>query len=239
MALNTKVFQDAYTQYRADLAKATTYTHRDLTNSGRIRQRHARVMQARAGLVNKMPSAPDPSVFADRRPGVLAKFAPKTADAVAVQGSEWAKVQAILKSGRVLQSVVLEASSLDRLAAIVNNVEIWAYSKDTNNPEGYANDIRELVFDRLVALGHEGAVAAQSIDETFKTAQAWHDFLTETIEGKVGGKATMALYKADPEGYAAVQAANAQFNMAGDTDEEAKRLDRLVSMKPSDVAEVV
>jgi hypothetical protein len=239
MALNTKVFQDAYTQYRADLAKATTYTHRDLTNSGKIRQRHARVMQARAGLVNKMPSAPDPAVFADRRPAVIESLAPKTGDQVAIQGAEWAKVQAILKSGRVLQSVLLETSSLDRIAAIVNNVEIWAYAKDTTNPEGFADDIRSMVFDRLVALGHEGAVAAQSIDETFSTAQAWHDFITETIEGKVGGQAIMALYKSDPEGYAAVQAANAQFNMAGDTDAEAKRLDRLVSMKPSDVAEVV
>ncbi|WP_168627372.1 hypothetical protein [Cryobacterium sp. BB307] len=237
MSINTKPFQDAYTQYRSDVAKAVTYTHHDLTHTGATRQRHARVMQARSALINKIPSAPDPAVLQDRRPAVIESLAPKNADQVAVQGAEWAKVQAILKSGRVIQQAVMDTTSVERLAAIANNVEIWAYGLNTNDPEGFAEDVRSLVFDRLVALGHEGAVGAQSLDETFRTTAAWNKFLTDTIEGN-GNASIQALYQVDPEGYAAVQAANFQFNLAGDTDDAVKRLDSLVS-KPLAVAEVI
>lgn len=197
-------------------------------------------MQARSALVNRIPSAPDPVALQDRRPAVIESLAPTNADQVAVQGHEWAKVQAILKSGRPIQQAVIDATSVDRLAAIANNIEIWAYGLNTNNPEGFAGDVRSLVFDRLVALGHEGAVGAvgaQGIDERFRTAAAWNRFLTDTIEGN-GNASIQALYQVDPGGYATVQAANFRFNLAGDTDKAVKRLDSLVS-EPSATAEVI
>lgn len=160
MTIGTKVFQDAFTKYRTDLAQVITYKHRDLTNSGTTRQRHARVMQARVALIAKIPDAPSPAALADRRPGVLAKLAPTNADQAAMDGREWAKVQAMLKAGRSIHQAAQDATTVERLAAIANNVEIWAYGLHTSNPEGFADDVREFVFDRLVALEHPGAVGA-------------------------------------------------------------------------------
>ncbi|KAA9110369.1 hypothetical protein [Microbacterium rhizomatis] len=238
MTISTKAFQDAYAKYRSDIASAVRYTHRDLTNTGTVRQRHAHIMKARAELVSKIPSAPDPSLLTDRRPGVLAKLAPTNADQVALDGREWAKVQAMLKAGLTIQQIAHDATTVERLAAIANNVEIWAYGLNTNSPEGFAQDVREFVFDRLVAMGHEEAVGATVVDQTYRSTAAWHQFLSDTIEGK-GNASIQGLYEFDRDGYEAVLAVNSQLNPAGEIDREAARLDQLVSTKPTDIVGVI
>lgn len=227
-AINTKLFSEAYAQYKADLAKAASFTHPDYSHNGITRERARRVVEARRKFQAKIPSALDESLLADRRPQVLDALTPKNADQVAVHGHEWAKVEAGLKAGRVLQQAVMEATTVERLAAIADHAEAWAYGQETSDPAGVAADIRSMVYDRLVQIDYEPAVQANTSREQFAAHQAWHDVMTEALGDDRSVETVASLHSADPEGYQSVAVANATFDPTGDVRKAVARIDNMV-----------
>jgi hypothetical protein len=228
MTLNTKLYQKAYAQYRADLQQAAQWTHADYSHNGITRERARRIADARKKLQAKIPGALQQEALTDPRPKVLDGLAPKNADQVAMIQHDWGTVQAALASGRSLQQVVVEATSAERLAAIATNAEAWAYGQNTNDPAGVAADIRAMVYDRLVEIGHEPAVQANLLNQQFAAHQAWHEVMT----GALGSEQTLGtvtdLAKADPDGYKAFATASAQFDPSGDVARTVAHIDSLV-----------
>lgn len=236
MAINTAASLAAYKKFKSDLAQAAKFTDRDMTNSGITRQRAKKVMAARQAFQAAIPNAPHPDTLADRRPTVFEKLAPKNADEVAVLQHEWSIVEAALKSGRVLQQVVHEATTATRLAAIAANVEGWAYSRDTTDPAGAAESVRSMVFDRLVEVGHEDAVNANATQETFAAAAAWNRVLSEASAGQTSLGALTELHQRDPEGYRGLALTNAEFDPTGDVSRTVAQIDHLVGVGQIDLA---
>lgn len=228
MALNMKLYQEAYAQYRADLQQAAQWTHPDYSNNGITRERARRIVGARKKLQAKIPGALQPETLSDPSPKVLDGLTPKNADQVALIQHDWGTVQAALASGRSLQQVIVEATSSERLAAIASNAEAWAYGQNTNDPAGVAADIRAMVYDRLVEVGYEPAVQSNQLNEQFAAHQAWHEVLTAALgSGQTLAEVT-GLHKADPDGYKAFATANAQFDPSGDVARTVAHIDSLV-----------
>lgn len=228
MALNTKLYQNAYAQYRADLQQAAQWTHADYSHNGITRERARRIVEARKKLQAKIPGALQPETLADTRPKVLDGLAPKSADQVSLVQHDWGTVQAALTSGRSLQQVVVEATSAERLAAIAANAEAWAYGQNTNDPAGVAADIRAMVYDRLVEIGYEPAVSANATNQQFAAHQAWHEVMTEALGTGQTLATVSGLHKADPDGYKAFATANADFDPSGDVGRTVAHIDGLV-----------
>ncbi|GEB94161.1 hypothetical protein [Microbacterium lacticum] len=228
MTINTKLYVEAYAAYQAELAAAATWTHRDYSNSGITRERARRVVEARKKFQAKIPAALRPETLTDHRPKVLDALAPKSADAVAVHSHEWATVEAALKSGRVIQQVIMEATSVERLAAILSHAEAFAYGQETSDPAGVAADLKSMVYDRLVQVDYEPAVTANTSNEQFAAHQAWHEVMTEALGTDQSLGSLTALHSADPEGYRALAVARATADPTGDVRQAVARIDSLV-----------
>lgn len=218
----------AFKQYREDVAKAVKFTHPDYSHSGIVRERVRRLTDARKTLIAKIPAKPAETVVVDKRPEVLASLGPKTADQVAVQGREWAKVEAILKSGRPLEEVVLNTTSVERLAAIADNAEIWAHSQGSGQPDKIAGKINGMIFDRLVEVGHEGAVNALAVENLWATNAAWNAVLNEALTGEHSVEALGALQSADPEGFDAYVRTAQSADPTGEVGRNVRALDNVV-----------
>lgn len=229
MTLNTKLYQEAYAQYRADLQQAARWSHADYSHNGITRERARRITEARKKFEAKIPGALDAKTVADHRPKVLEGLAPRNADQVAVIQHDWSTVEAALNSGRPLQQVIVEATSAERLASIAENAEAWAYGQNTNDPAGVAADIRSMVYDRLVAVGYEPAVQANTSHEQFAAHQAWHDVMTEALGSGQTLAAVTDLHESDPDGYRALAVVNATTDPDGEVARTVKHIDALVA----------
>lgn len=229
MAINTAASVAAYKQYKQDLASAVSYSDRDLTHSAVTRRRAQRVEAARKALQAHTPAAPDPVTLEDRRPAVLAALRPTTADQVAVLQHEWATVEAALRSGRPIQQVLLEATTTQRVAAILANLEAWSYSQDTTDPAGVVADLESMAFDRLVEQGYEPAVSANTVAEAFQATAAWNRVLSESLTGEVTLGALTDLHRWDADGYRQLAEINAEVDPAGDVAKAVARLDAVIA----------
>lgn len=224
MTVNTDPFVRAFLTFRSSLLVAVDYQNPNYTNSAIHRERLKRLEQARETLIAQIPaeSKTDPSVGIAE---VLGKLAPKNADDVALQRMEWEKVSSLLRAGRSLEALILSAPPL-RLAAIANWIEVSDEALASGDSEGVAEEVRALVYSRLVGLGVPEAVAASDVVEDANVVSAWREVLLGAVEGVASVGALGRLYKVDPAGYAAL---GIEETLSRDValDERVKRLDRL------------
>lgn len=223
MTTSTTDPRQAFAAYRAAQAQAVNLPEdANLSPTGRIRAQAAILQPAREALAAAIPALPD-AATADPVAPVLAARRPRTADDVAVQGREREKVRAMIASGRNLARIIDAADEL-RLSAILDGLEDDPEVLGSSDPEAAAAEVRERIFARLVAVGAEDAVQAAAEVREVQTAAAWHATLSE-LHGSPSGlsiRSRTALHAADPEGYAATIALDAQRPDA----ENVGRLDR-------------
>lgn len=200
--VNTTKFVEAYKTFKRSVESATLFHDQKYTNSAITRERYERLMKARVALAEQIPAAPegDPDVAIQ---DVLAKLAPKNADDVALQETEWRKVQTLIDAGRSLEAIILSASPL-RLAAIAQWIEVSPEALASTDPEGVVAEVNALVFDQLVKAGVPEAVRAGDVVGETAVLAAWRDVLTEALEGAASLGALSALARVDIEGYRAL-----------------------------------
>mgnify|MGYP001111356613 CR=1 FL=1 len=194
MTTSTTDPRQAFTAYRAAQARAVNLPD-DATLSplGRIRAQGAILRPAREALAAALHPLPEASA-ADPVAPVLATRRPRTAD-----------------------------DDEPRLAAILDGLEDDPEVLGSSDPEAAA-EVGERIFARLVAVGAEDAVQAATELREHQATAAWHATLTELHDSPSGLsiRARTALHAADPEGYAATIALDAQRPDA----ENVARLDR-------------
>ncbi|MGN7969102.1 hypothetical protein [Microbacterium sp. 22296] len=224
MTVNTDPFVRAFLTFRSSLLVAVDYQNPNYTNSAIHRERLAQLEKARESLLAQIPaeSKTDPNVGIAE---VLGKLAPKNADDVALQRMEWEKVSSLIRAGRSLEALILSAQPL-RLAAIANWIKVSDEALTSGDSEGVAEEVRALVYSRLVDLGVPEAIAARDVVEDANVVSAWRDVLLGAVEGAASVGALGRLYKVDPAGYAAL---GIEETLSRDValDEKVQRLDRL------------
>lgn len=223
MTTSTTDPREAFAAYRAAQAQAVNLPDDGtLSPLGRVRAQAAILQPAREALAAAIPALPEAAV-ADPVAPVLAARRPRTADDVAVQGREREKVRAMIAAGRNLAQIIAQADE-PRLAAILDGLDDDPEVLGSSHPDAAAAEVRERIFARLVAVGADDAVQAAAELREVQTVSAWHATLSELHDSPNGLsiRARTALHAADPEGYAATVAADAQRPDA----ESAVRLDR-------------
>ncbi|WP_341998557.1 hypothetical protein MRBLWH7_000334 [Microbacterium sp. LWH7-1.2] len=228
MAIPTNHYQAAFAKYRQGLAAAVNFTDGDLTHTAQTRRRHQGVMEARRDLYKVIPAAP--TLPTTTRATVIGGLAPRTADAVAVQAREFGIVERLLAKGQPIEAIIRDASP-ERLAAIASNAEVLPRVLESGEGAKVIEGVHDQVFDRLLALGDPAAENVSAMEAIYGTQAAWHQFLTESLEGTAGIDARMALYNADPEGYQAVVGSEAAGGVApSDIDTKVSSLDRTMGV---------
>ena len=211
MTTSTTDPRQAFTAYRAAQARAVNLPDdASLSPIGRIRAQAAILRPAREALAAALPPLPEASAADPVAPGLAARR-PRTADDVAVQGREREKVRAMIAAGRNLARII-DAADEPRLSAILDGLEDDPEVLGSSDPEAAAAEVRERIFARLVAVGAEEAVQAAAELREHQATAAWHATLTELHDSPSGLsiRARTALHAADPEGYAATIALDAQ-----------------------------
>ncbi len=198
---NPTTWAEAYADLRRDIQAAVGYDDPLAHPDEVVRQRRRLLVAARDRARGAVPAPP--ALAAPRRADVLAARLPRTADTVAVQGREREKVAALIASGRRLDRIVADADEV-RLSAILDDIETMPGVLQSSDPEGVAAELRDLAFDRLVALGAPDAVAAAEAEAVDAPGIAWSRLLTEALEGEPSIGAKQAVYRADRAGYDAV-----------------------------------
>ena len=183
----------AYVAARTALRDAPAFTDLNLSTQGLVRRRAEIIRAAKAQLVGAMPALPEGIAT---RAEVLAARTPTTADAVAVQGREREKVAELRKAGLTFAQIIGDASEV-RVAALIDAVEGIAATE----PE-QAQELEELLFSRLVALGAADAIETHTVEQETAVGRAWRDALTSTIENRDPDLGTRTqLHSADRPGY--------------------------------------
>lgn len=161
MTISTTPYIQAFLTFRRSLAVAVDFQNPNYTNSAIHRKRIQRIMDARAALLNLIPTATE----ADADAGiakVLDGLAPKNADEVALQEAEWRKVTTLIRAGRSLEQIIFSADPL-RLAAIAQWIEVSEDVLSDTAPEDAITEVRELAFQQLVEAGVPEAVRARDV----------------------------------------------------------------------------
>lgn len=213
MTTSTTAPASAFAAYRDAQARAVNLPDDGtLTRVGRIRAQAAILRPARDALAAAIPAPSDQA--ADPVASVLAARRAKNADDVALHTRQREIVHAQLATGRQLAAIIDQADE-SRLAAIIDGLDDDPAVLASSDPDGVAAEVRERVFARLVALGTEDAVTAAAQVRESQAAAAWHAALTELHSASgLSYPTRAALHDADPEGYAATIAADADRTAA-------------------------
>jgi hypothetical protein len=196
---DTSNHQAAFIAYQAALVEAEQMNDPDLTaqaNDDRRRQARTQARQALREAIPARPDGPDP------RDAVLANLRPTTADDVALMRHERDKVDALLAADRNILAVI-DGADEHRLAAIADAAETSERVLASSDPDGARAEILGRVFNRLAALGHDGAVTAQQDAQDRALTTAWADVLEDMADGQEPAYGPRAIiFQQDPDGYA-------------------------------------
>lgn len=196
--------QEAFAAYReAQIQAANLPEDRGLNHIGRIQAKAAILRPAREALAAAIASLAPADEATDPVAPVLDARRARSGDEERLHARQREIVQAQMASGKSLAKIIDQADEM-RLAAILSGLDDDPAVLASSEPEAVAAEVRERVFDRLVALGAEDAVAANAQVREAQGTAAWHAVLTElrTNQG-VPMSARSALHAADPEGYKA------------------------------------
>lgn len=210
---DTTRWANAVRRYTDEVTAARDYVDPTGHPDDVAKHRQRMLAAARDALRADTPTAPTP--VEPRRVAVLDALRPTTADAVAVQGREWAKVEALLgdEGGRVLPRIIDQADRT-RLAAILDHLETWGPVLQSNEGEAIVTELRSRIFDRMVSLGNGDAIQVAETEQANAPVTAWALVMTEAIDGDVSVDARTAVHRADLPGY---DYALADLPMLGDT----------------------
>lgn len=197
---DTTRWANAVRRYSADVLAARDYV--DPTGHPDEVARHRQRMLAAARDALRADTPAVPASVEPRRAAVLDALRPTTADAVAVQGREWSKVEALLgdDGGRVLPRII-DQSDATRLAAILDHIETWEPVLRSGEGDAILAELRGRIFDRLVALGDADAVLVAETAQANAPVAAWAQVMTEALDGDVSVDARTAVHRADLPGY--------------------------------------
>ena len=198
---------DAFRRFKTAERAAVQYSNDSLTRQALQRERARRLAAARDDFRAGAPQTDPASLeWAERkRQEALDALAPTDADSVALIGNEWAKVEALLDSGRNLEQLIVEASPL-RLSAILDRMPTRLIVTSTE-PDAALAEVTSLALDRLETLEDPAALLATGLTKTANHSGAWGRVIQQatTPFEEVGVPALTALYNASPEDYEAVQ----------------------------------
>jgi len=184
------------------LRAAEAYQNPDLTDPALLKVRAKMIADARAELAANRPAAPEQ--IADPRASVLAGLAPRNADDVALHSNERRKMADLMGAGRGLSQIV-QGADAQRLAALLDDVEVHPEVLQSGNPAVAAENYRREIFDRLVSIEHEPAVAAAKVIADHEVQDAWSAALDEVGRGPISGLTRTRLYNADRDGYESIR----------------------------------
>ncbi|MFJ2354498.1 hypothetical protein [Frigoribacterium sp. NPDC087798] len=200
------VLAEAFRKFKAAERAAVAYGNDDLTPAALQQERSRRLAAAREELRKVAPQA-DRQGFDEvkrKRQEAIDGLAPSNADAVALIGNEWTKVEAMLNAGHNLAQMIEKASPL-RITAILDQMPTRLIMT-SEEPDDALAEVTGLALERLAALGNP---AAQAAGELYKAAvhdSAWAQIIDQaaTPFTDVSVTALTALYSASPDDHDAV-----------------------------------
>jgi hypothetical protein len=195
----TETYKGALAEFLAAQKAAVKFTNPNFTNSAITKERARRLKAARdefrkvADRVRTLSPKVDPEkAVADAFDSILAK----DANSVAVASNEWAKVRAMLNSGRELGQII-DGADRRRLSAILDHTEeLGIEAKDL---QGVTAEVQTRILGRLAALGDEKAIAASQARDQAKYGTAWDKVVDEVIGGKLSVTTQSALFGVAPD----------------------------------------
>ncbi|RPE78969.1 MULTISPECIES: hypothetical protein [unclassified Frondihabitans] len=211
---------DAFRRFKTAERAAVEYNNADLTPQALQQERARRLTAARKELQKVSPaeSGQGSDEAEAKRQEALAGLVPTNADTVATVGNEWAKVEALLRSGRGIGQLVENATPL-RIAAIMDRYPTYLIDKGNDDPAAVVAEVTDLAMSRLADLGNPSAVAAAELDKSATYNSAWRGVIAETTEPfpNPSVNTLTALYSASRDDHETVQsglAFDAQFESA-------------------------
>lgn len=187
---------DTIVQARRDLTNVVTFHDSHLTHEGMRAKRREAVTEVRARLAGAMPDVP----AVPSREQAMTSLAARTADELAFQAREWAKVRARVDAGHPLAHIIATADPT-RLGAILDNLETMPETLASAHPDRDVDEARESIWGRLAQIDDTAAAVARQEEEATVT-NAWRDILEAVSEtGSIPYEPRVVLYRADPALY--------------------------------------
>lgn len=196
-------YSAAYAKFNAASKAAAKFTDKNWNEAAITRERVRLLAAARAELLAVVPALAEgeaPDAQATR--AALAQLAPHDANTIAVTSNEWAKVKALLDSGRNFAHLIDNADR-NRLAAILDRLPT-EIATQTDQPDDTIREVENRVLARLAEIGDEKAKAAQAATTTAQHEAAWRKVIDEATKGRPSIGALSALHRTSPEDYRAV-----------------------------------